>query len=69
MSEDLLTQAQVADYLGLSVRTIHTYRRHGRMPEARMIGTTPVWTRQQIDAWQAARPGRGRWGPRDAQPR
>ena len=46
---DPLTVAQVAEYLGLSVRTVETYRVDGRMPEATMIGRTPTWTRAQID--------------------
>ena len=59
VSTDLLTMAQVAEHLGLSVRTIEAYRRDGRMPEAAMVGRTPTWTRAQIDAWQANRPGQG----------
>ena len=56
---DVLTVAQVAEYLGLSIRTVETYRADGRMPEPTMVGRTPTWTREQIDAWQANRPGRG----------
>ena len=56
---DPLTVAQVAEYLGLSVRTVETYRNDGRMPEQTMVGRTPTWTREQIDQWQANRPGRG----------
>ena len=56
---DLLTVAQVAEYLGLSVRTVETYRADGRLPEPTMVGRTPTWTREQIDQWQANRPGRG----------
>ena len=51
--------AQVAEYMGLSVRTVETYRADGRMPEPTMVGRTPTWTREQIDQWQANRPGRG----------
>ena len=54
-----LTVAQVAEHLGLSVRTVETYRADGRMPEPTMVGRTPTWTRAQIDQWQANRPGRG----------
>ena len=56
---DVLTVAQVAEYLGLSIRTVETYRADGRMPEPTMVGRTPTWTREQIDQWQATRPGRG----------
>lgn len=60
----ILTVAQVAEYLGLSVRTVEDYRLDGRLPAPTMVGRTPTWTRQQIDEWQASRPGPGRWGPR-----
>ena len=56
---DPLTVAQVAEYLSLSVRMVEAYRRDGRLPEATMVGRTPTWTREQIDAWQATRPGQG----------
>ena len=48
---DILTVAQVAEYLGLSIRTVETYRADGRLPEATMVWRTPTWTRAQIDAW------------------
>ena len=54
-----MTVAQVAEHLGLSVRTIQAYRLDGRMPPATMVGRTPTWTREQIDQWQANRPGQG----------
>lgn len=54
-----MTVAQVAEYLGLSIRTVETYRADGRLPEPTMVGRTPTWTREQIDQWQANRPGRG----------
>lgn len=61
----VMTVQQVAEHLGLSVRTVQDYRLDGRLPDpARMVGRTPIWTREQIDEWQAARPGPGRWGPR-----
>jgi len=56
---DPLTVAQVAEYVGLSVRTVQTYRTDGRMPPATMIGRTPTWTRAQIDQWMTSRPGQG----------
>lgn len=55
----VLTVAQVAEYLGLSVRTVQDYRLDGRLPEPLMVGRTPTWTRSQVDEWQASRPGRG----------
>ena len=56
---DVLTVAQVAEYLGLSIRTVETYRADGRMPEPTMVGRTPTWTREQIDQWMTSRPGQG----------
>ena len=56
---DILTVAQVAKHLGLSVRTVEAYRTDGRMPEATMVGRTPTWTREQIDQWMTNRPGQG----------
>ena len=55
----VMTVAQVAEHLGLSVRTVEAYRRDGRLPEATMVGRTPTWTRAQIDQWQVNRPGQG----------
>lgn len=55
----VMTVRQVASHLGLSVRTVQDYRLDGRLPEPTMVGRTPTWTREQIDAWQANRPGRG----------
>lgn len=58
--KDRLTMAQVAQHLGLSVRTVQDYRLDGRLPEPMMVGRTPTWSREQIDQWQANRPGSGR---------
>lgn len=54
-----MTVRQVASHLGLSVRTVQDYRLDGRLPEPTMVGRTPTWTREQIDEWQANRPGQG----------
>lgn len=56
----VMTVQQVASHLGLSVRTVQDYRLDGRLPEPTMVGRTPTWTREQIDEWQAERPGPGR---------
>lgn len=66
--DDELTVEGVAAHLGLSVRTVQDYRLDGRLPPpVATYGRTPVWTRQQLDEWQASRPGSGRWGPRNAE--
>ena len=44
----------------VDVLTFGQFSLIGRFPEPVMIGRTPTWTREQIDTWQANRPGRGR---------
>ena len=58
-----LTIPEVATRLGLTVSTVQTYRRDGRLPDPDgYLGRTPWWRPETIDAWQAGRPGRGRAG-------
>ena len=64
MTERMLTAAEVADYLGVAVSTVHAYRSRELLPEPTMIGRTPAWTAQQIADWKASRPGRGAGGGR-----
>lgn len=58
-----LALPEVAEYLGLAVGTLNRYRADGRLPPPdAQIGTRQVgWTQETIDAWNASRPGRGRW--------
>lgn len=47
----------VAAILGVSEATVRAYLARRQMPEPLVrIGRTPVWPRQQIEAWHAARP-------------
>ena len=64
MADDsMLTVRDVAARLGLAVSTVQTYRRDGRLPDPDgYLWRTPWWRPETIDAWQAARPGRGRAG-------
>nr|DAQ80091.1 MAG TPA: Pyocin activator protein PrtN [Caudoviricetes sp.] len=63
MSDEQLAVPEVAARLGLAVATVRAYRLEGRLPEPDgMVGRTPWWRPETIDAWQAARPGRGRAG-------
>jgi hypothetical protein len=57
-----LGRVEVAEYLGLkSVRSLSRIK----MPEPdALIGTHRGWLPETIDDWNAARPGRGRWGAR-----
>lgn len=51
---DLLTEAEVADELGLSSARVYGMRREGKFPEpAATIGRSPVWFRRVIEAWAA----------------
>ncbi len=58
-----LGRVEVAAYIGLkSVRSLSgmTLPPH----DAEIGSTHKGWTPETIDAWQASRPGRGRWGAR-----
>jgi hypothetical protein len=51
--EVLMTRQGVADYLGLTLETIKTYRREGVMPEADIAyARTPLWRKSTIDNWR-----------------
>lgn len=52
-----LSRPEVAEHIGVKPDTMNRYR----MPEPdAMIGRLAGWTVETIDAWNAARPGRGR---------
>lgn len=59
-----MTAAEVADRLGVAVSTVYAYRRDKILPEPVMIGRTPTWDRDVIEAWELTRPGRGAGGGR-----
>jgi hypothetical protein len=51
--ELLMTRQGVADYLGLTLETIKTYRREGVMPvEDVLYERTPLWRKETIDNWR-----------------
>ena len=53
-----LSLTEVAERLGVARGTLGRYR----LPEPdAMIGTTRGWLPETIDAWNASRPGSGRW--------
>lgn len=56
MSIQYLSVSEVAARIGVTAGTLSRYRLPA--PDA-MIGTVRGWTPATIDAWQAARPGRG----------
>ena len=61
MTAGLLDTAAVARLAGVGRSTIAAYLSRGYMPAPAMrLGQSPVWTREQIDAWLANRAGQGR---------
>jgi hypothetical protein len=57
---DWWTTTDVADYLGVTVGTVSSYRARGQMPAPdRTIGRTHVWTPRRIIEWHDQRPGHG----------
>lgn len=60
----MLTMADVGELLGVDVATVRRYRmadraRYGFPEPDGVLGRTPWWSRATIDAWVAARPGKG----------
>jgi len=55
-------RVEVAEYIGLkSVRSLSGMT---LPPHDVEVGVHKGWLPETIDAWNAARPGRGRWGAR-----
>lgn len=53
-----LSRKEVAEVIGVTPGALSRYN----LPEPdAFIGETRGWRRDTIDAWNAARPGRGRW--------
>ena len=57
-----LGKTEVAHYLGL--RSMRSMRHVVLPPHDAVIGGRKGWLPETIDAWNATRPGRGRWGAR-----
>lgn len=54
------TTTEVAEYLGVRVATVSTYRRRGQMPVPdQSLGRTHVWHPERIIAWHEGRPRPG----------
>ena len=57
---DWWTTTDVANYLGVTVGTVSSYRARGQMPAPdRTIGRTHVWQPRRIIEWHDSRPGHG----------
>jgi len=53
-----LSAAEFAERIGVAVGTLSRYK----LPEPdAMIGKYRGWLPETVDAWNAARPGRGNW--------
>ena len=60
--ERYLSRPEVAERLGVLRQTVGRYR---LPPPDVYVGELPGWAPATIDAWNAARPGRGKsWGSR-----
>jgi 8-oxo-dGTP pyrophosphatase MutT (NUDIX family) len=60
------TTSDVAEYLGLRVGTVSSYRRRSQMPAPdQTLGRTRLWHPQTIIEWQQNRPRAGREIPQD----
>ena len=63
--EDLVDTSGAAEVLGVAPESVTRYRARGGFPDPiRVFGGAPVWTRAQIEDYQASRPGRGAGGGR-----
>lgn len=63
--DTLLTLAQVAERLGITYGSACTYRARNDFPAPAMtVGRSSLWSPADVDAWHAARPGRGAGGGR-----
>lgn len=58
--EGFLTGAELAARIGIQTASIYRYRSRGDLPEPdEMIGRSPLWKVETIDAWLKDRPGHG----------
>lgn len=60
MNDILLTESEVADFLGKSTTTLGRWRRQGYGPKAVRVGRSPRYTRQGLAEFMSAngiRPG------------
>ena len=55
LGSQLLTQTEVAELLGLSRKTLSSYKSRKRMPEPDVqYGRTPLWKIETITNWRKA---------------
>jgi predicted DNA-binding transcriptional regulator AlpA len=58
-SQELMRRSEVADTLGVSVRTLENWGRDGLGPAFRRIGREAYYLRSDLDAWILAQPAFG----------
>lgn len=51
MSERLMTEQEVADYLAVHIATVRRLRRTGKGPPVVWVGRHPRYRRSEVDAW------------------
>jgi excisionase family DNA binding protein len=49
--EPLITLAEVAQRLGISIQTLYAFRKHGRGPRGYRIGGRVQFRWSEVDAW------------------
>ena len=72
VSAERMTTNEVAEFLGISPRTVASYAARGQMPTpaaCSCCGHSPTWDRAAIETWSESRPGRGAGGGRRPKPR
>ena len=67
MTTIYLAPAEIAEMIGVTPGTLHSYITKGMLPEpdaeiGKGRGRTRGWLPETIEAWQATRPGSGNWG-------
>jgi predicted DNA-binding transcriptional regulator AlpA len=58
-SQELMRRSDVADLLGISVRTLENWGREGQGPAFRRIGREAFYLRSDLDAWILSQPAFG----------
>lgn len=58
--DEWMTAREIAEMLGVSRHTVHSYQARNRLPEPKnRAGRVPLWSRAEIMEWNANRPGLG----------
>ncbi len=51
MTSNWISKAETAAYLGVTTRTIDSWRKMGYLPAPRYLAGRPRWNVQELDAW------------------